>query len=680
MKSLLIILTMLAVSIQPYTESTTINTTTNLSGKVTDAATGEAIIFATVVLYKEGKLIKGVETNIDGNYQFIDIPSDTYSVEASYVGYTKTRIDGVLVKDGQTNQLDLKISEGVLAEEICITEYRVPHIKMDNTTSGSTVTAADIRSLPTKDVNAITSTPTGAYDSNVQMRSRRGKDTQYYIDGVRISPPPATILDHHEKEYRTSESYSEIVENHFVSPRQEALSTFSIDVDRAAYSNVRRYIDMGRKPPIDAVRIEEMINYFDYDYSGPTGADPFAIHKSLVSCPWNDDHHIMHIALQGKRIDKDQLPATNLVFLIDVSGSMNSQNKLPLVKSSLKMLLDELREDDKVAIVVYAGAAGVVLPSTPVKDRKTIITAIEQLRSGGSTAGGAGIKLAYKMAKENYIDKGNNRVILATDGDFNVGTSSEEGLEKLIEKERKSGVFLSVLGFGMGNYKDSKMQILADKGNGNHGYIDNMQEARKLLVSEFAGTLYTIAKDVKIQVEFNPAYVSAYRLIGYENRMLQKEDFNNDKIDAGELGSGHTVTALYEIVPVGSDSPYIGQVDDLKYQKKEKIVGTENGELATIKLRYKKPDGDKSKKIVDTIKPSETDISQSAEHVRFAVSVAHFGLALRESEYLETYSIVDAISLAERSQSYDPEGYRAECIRLMKAAQHLDGKLLADRD
>jgi Ca-activated chloride channel family protein len=348
---------------------------------------------------------------------------------------------------------------------------------------------------------------------------------------------------------QNTESYKGIKENDFTSVKSSPLSTFSTDVDAASYSNVRRFINNGQLPPADAVRVEEMINYFNYNIAGPVNNDPVAIHTELSSAPWNTKHRLLRIALKAKTIATDQLPASNLVFLIDVSGSMSGANRLPLVKSSLKMLVDQLRPQDKVALVVYAGAAGVVLPSTAGNKKETIKNAIDNLEAGGSTAGGAGIKLAYRIATENLMKKGNNRIILATDGDFNVGASSDDDMENLIEKERESGIFLSVLGYGMGNYKDSKMETLADKGNGNYAYIDNITEARKTLVSEFGGTLFTVAKDVKLQVEFNPAKVQAYRLLGYENRLLNKEDFNDDKKDAGDMGSGHTVTAFTKLYP-----------------------------------------------------------------------------------------------------------------------------------
>lgn len=693
MKSLIIALVSTLVLGTSLSLSTKSNT--SLQGKVTDAKSNEPILFGTVALMKDGNIIKGVETDINGNYYFSDINPGTYDVEASYVGYTPARQTGVIIKADKSNRLNLQISEGVLAEEICITEYRAPLVEFDNTTTGGIVTSEDIKSMPAKSVNSIASTSAGIAarngSSDISVRGSRKKQAIHYIDGVKLSYDNSSSakdhrdfeLGYHENEavnHNPNESYSSIVENKFVNPTDEALSTFSIDVDRAGYSNVRRYIGNGQMPPQDAIRIEEMVNYFDYDYEGPTSNVPFAIHSSLVECPWNKKHQIMHVALQGKDIEKNKLPLSNFVFLIDVSGSMNSANKLPLVKTSMKMLLQEMRPKDKVSIVVYAGAAGLVLEPTSASEPQKILDAIDHLKSGGSTAGGAGIELAYKTAKSNFIKGGNNRVVLATDGDFNVGTSSDMGLEDLIEKERKSGVFLSVLGYGMGNYKDSKMQILADKGNGNHAYIDNIQEARKIFVSEFAGTLFTIAKDVKIQVEFNPAYVQSYRLIGYENRMLQKEDFNNDKIDAGELGAGHTVTALYEIIPVGVESSFAGAVDDLKYQANDKKAYNGSKELATIKLRYKEPDGDKSKKLVQEIGPDAMSVKNAPEHVRFAISVAQFGLSIRKSDYINTFEMNDLIELAESSKSHDPEGYKAECVRLMKSAQLMDSELMAGKE
>jgi len=472
-------------------------------------------------------------------------------------------------------------------------------------------------------------------------------------------------------EQQNTEEYANMKETGFKRASDHPLSTFSIDVDAASYSNVRRFIMNGQLPPKDAVRVEEMINYFDYNWSTPNSGDAFAIHTDMMKTPWNDQHYLAQIAIKGKEIDTENLPASNLVFLIDVSGSMNQQNKLPLLKSSMKMLVNQLRSIDKVAIVVYAGAAGLVLPSMPGNEKQIIFEALDKLQAGGSTAGGAGIQLAYQTAKSNFVLGGNNRIILATDGDFNVGESSNEAMENLITEKRKEGVFLTVLGFGMGNYKDSKMEILADKGNGNYAYIDNLTEAHKVLVSEFGGTLYTIAKDVKIQVEFNPAYVKAYRLVGYENRRLQDEDFNNDKVDAGELGSGHTVIALYEIVPIGSTSSYPGSIDPLKYQNEKSVAsGVNNGEMFTVKFRYKKPNQEHSSIIVKTV-PEKLN-SQPGENLRWAAAVAGFGLLLSGSDYSNHLNYSQIQSLAVSARGTDLKGYRSEMIRLVELASQLE--------
>jgi Ca-activated chloride channel homolog len=457
-----------------------------------------------------------------------------------------------------------------------------------------------------------------------------------------------------------TESYNTIHENIFHDAFKNPLSTFSIDVDAASYSNMRRYINNGQRPPKDAVRIEEMVNYFDYDYEQPNGDHPFSIYTEIASAPWNAKHKLVHIGLQGKKIPTDNLPPSNLVFLMDVSGSMDEPNKLPLLVASFKLLVEQLREQDKVSIVVYAGAAGLVLPPTSGSEKRKIIEALDQLQAGGSTAGGEGIRLAYSVAKENFKKDGNNRVILATDGDFNVGESSDAAMERLIEEKRKDGIFLTVLGYGMGNYKDSKMEILADKGNGNYAYIDNILEAQKVLVNEFGGTLFTIAKDVKLQIEFNPAKVKAYRLIGYENRMLKSEDFNNDKKDAGELGSGHTVTALYEIIPVGVESEFY-KIDDLKYQQSQIEKSAQNSnELMTVKFRYKKPDEDESKLIVHTLLDKQSE--NTSENFKWSASVAAYGMILRESEFINDFSIEKVLALAQNSKGVDKEGYRSEFI------------------
>jgi len=475
-----------------------------------------------------------------------------------------------------------------------------------------------------------------------------------------------------------TEGYDHIVENPFLKANDNPLSTFSIDVDAASYANVRRFINEGQLPPAGAVRIEELINYFKYNYPQSQNDDPFSINTEISNCPWNAQHKLVLIGLQGKKISTQNLPASNLVFLIDVSGSMDQPDKLPLVKSSLKLLVDQLRPQDKVALVVYAGSAGLVLPSTGGNEKIKIKDAIDALEAGGSTAGGEGIELAYKTAQSNFTKEGNNRVILCTDGDFNVGISSEDGLQRLIEKERQSGIFLSVLGFGTGNYQDSRMQLLADKGNGNHNYIDNISEAKRVFVNEFGGTLFTIAKDVKLQIEFNPENVQGYRLIGYENRLLNKEDFNDDKKDAGELGSGHTVTALYELIPTGIKDTMLKDVDALRYQKIKSLSKSSfNDEVMHIKLRYKKPDGDKSVLIEHPLKDENVAFNSASKNFRFAAAVVEFGMLLRNSEYKGNADFLSAKKTAQSALENDEEGYKKEFIQLVKSAASLKEKEIA---
>lgn len=469
------------------------------------------------------------------------------------------------------------------------------------------------------------------------------------------------------------EDYESFIENAFTSPRNEPLSTFSIDVDNASYTNVRRFLNNGQKVPKDAVRVEEMVNFFKYDYPQPKGNDPFSINTEYSDCPWNASHQLLKVGLQGKIIPTDDLAASNFVFLIDVSGSMSSQNKLPLLKESMKVLVNQLRDKDKVAMVVYAGAAGMVLPPTSGSEKQKIIAALDNLEAGGSTAGGAGIQLAYKTAQENFVKGGNNRVILATDGDFNVGASSNNDMEKLIEDKRKSGVFLTVLGYGIGNYKDSKMEILADKGNGNYAYIDNIQEANRFLGKEFKGSMFAIAKDVKIQIEFNPKHVQSYRLIGYENRKLRPEDFINDAIDAGELGSGHIVTALYEIIPQGVSSTFFTESTNLKYTETKNASPKFQDELATIKFRYKKPDGDKSTELVHVIANKAERLKSASDDMRFSAAVAWFGLRLRESKLISGTSFEDIRKLAKTGIGKDGDGYKAEFVRLVESAVNITG-------
>lgn len=579
---------------------------------------------------------RGTISNINGYYSIAINPGDQ-TLSFSFIGYTT--IDKPIT-DSDVMNVTMIPHEASL-EECVVTGYA--------TQRKACITGASI-SVPYKGKKEQYAQPSVEYDIAYDM------DVQ----------APA--------EFNT-ENYAAIHENGFKSVASAPLSTFSVDVDRASYTNVRRYLNNGQMPPMDAVRIEEMINYFDYNYPQPTNTDPFAVHTEMTTCPWNAENLIMKIGIKGREFDKKQLPASNLVFLIDVSGSMEDANKLPLLKSALGLLVNELRPTDRIAMVVYAGAAGLVLPSTPGNQKKTIMDALDRLQAGGSTAGGEGLKLAYEVARNNFVKGGNNRIILATDGDFNIGQSSNAEMERLVEKEREGGTAITVLGFGMGNYKDDRMEIIANKGNGNYSYIDNLQEAEKTLVKEFGGTLFTIAKDVKLQLEFNPAKVAAYRLIGYENRVLNNEDFNDDKKDAGEIGAGHTVTALYEIVPMGAPTAgkYQTQTDPLKYQAQPPYNNL-GGEWLTVKLRYKQPDGDTSKLLSHVVSGTPLAFDEASDDLRFAAGVACFGMMLRNSEHKGSLTWDNATTLATNAKGTDTDGYRAEMVRLMKTARQLDNK------
>jgi len=469
-------------------------------------------------------------------------------------------------------------------------------------------------------------------------------------------------------------AYDHIEENPFLEAKANPLSTFSIDVDTASYSNVRRFINEGALPPKDAVRVEELINYFTYDYPQPNDDKPFSVQADVAGCPWEASHRLVRIGLKGKEIAADKRGASNLVFLLDVSGSMMPPERLPLVKQAMRLLTEKLTENDRVAIVVYAGNSGLVLPSTTGDHKEQILDALENLQAGGSTNGAEGIQLAYSVAQKNFIKGGVNRVILATDGDFNVGVTSQGDLIRVIQEKAKDGVFLSVLGVGTDNLKDSTMQKLADKGNGNYAYLDSLDEARKVLVQQMNGTLVTIAKDVKIQVEFNPARVQSYRLIGYEKRILRKEDFNNDKIDAGEIGAGHTVTALYEVVPAGAavdPAASVPPVDRLKYGSGEATPASASSELMTVKLRYKKPDGDKSELLERVVTDSDAGFAKASPDLKFAAAVAEFGMLLRDSEHKGKASLGAVIEWAQEGKGADPHGYRQGFIDLVRKAQTL---------
>lgn len=614
-------------------------TTSILKGTVRSKTDKEIIPGAVIELrQKVGEPIKRVMTDVNGNFELKGINPGTYHLKVNMIGFKTKEFSEVKLEEGKTKSLIIELEPNA-------TEFKSIELKAPQKKTYKKSEAEESISL-----------------------------NQFFDNGVRSRAPNSINA---VSESFNTEQYDHMPENDFHATTDSPLSTFSIDVDPASYANVRRFINSGNLPPVDAVRIEEMINYFSYDYPEPKNNEPFSIITEHSTCPWNKDHQLVSIALQAKKIPMSQLPPSNLVFLLDVSGSMNSEDKLPLLKKSIGLLTNQLRSTDKVAIVVYAGNAGLVLPSTSGNDKATILQALDQLSAGGSTAGGAGIQLAYKIALENFIPNGNNRVILATDGDFNVGVSSDGELVRIIEEKRTTGIFLTVLGFGTGNLKDSRMEKLADKGNGNYAYIDNIMEANKVLVKEAGGTLFTLAKDVKLQIEFNPQYVKAYKLIGYENRILQHRDFNDDKKDAGDLGSGHTVTALYEIVPAGSDDEF-SKVDPLKYQPTQK-VNTSNDEMLTVKFRYKDPQSETSKLITRVLAAKKiSSLDNASMNLRFAAAVAGFGLILRDSEHKGNADFKMVTSLARSAKGTDHSGDRAAFIQMVETAallkENLSGK------
>lgn len=600
-----------------------------IKGKITDSSTGEIIPFASISLLQKDSIISTASSDFAGKYSFKNLVAGQYHIKTTFVGYELAEIKNITANANKITIVNIKLAAtAVSLEEFQIVSYEAPLISKDEV-------------------------------SKISVNSIKRNKRKY-----RTAPKG---MEYRQPNFNT-EGYAYNPENSFKNVKSTPLSTFSIDVDAASYSNMRRFINNGQNPPIDAVRVEEMINYFNYDYPEPTGEDPFSITTEMSDCPWNNDHKLIHIGLQGEKIQTSKLPPSNLVFLLDVSGSMSSPNKLPLLKKSFGLLIQNLTSNDRVSIVVYAGAAGLVLAPTPGNEKEKIMTALNNLNAGGSTAGGQGIKLAYKVAMQNFKKEGNNRVILATDGDFNVGASSDGEMTRLIEEKRKSGVFLTCLGFGMGNYKDSKMETLADKGNGNYAYIDNILEAKKVLVTEMGGTMHTIAKDVKLQLEFNPNKISSYKLIGYENRLLNDEDFNDDTKDAGELGSGHTVTALYEVVLKGS-SKGTPSVDPLRYQKNKPVKTSSSEELLTVKFRYKKPKESKSKLIVKHLNDNSVSLKNASENFKFSAAVAEFGLLLRNSKDKAQASYQKVLSLAKSSKGLDNNGYRAEFIRLVEMSE-----------
>lgn len=600
-----------------------------VSGRVTDAGTGDPLTGARVFISGQTTSVLSGE---GGEYSFI-LPGDGWDgreveVRAELAGYQS--VARTVRLSGATTRVDLALAPGgdrVMEEAVLRAQYAYP--------------APAPPGRPQAVRQAV-----GIDAARRVSEAARGS----------VSPRPRPPFN--------TESYAHIEESGFLGVEDNPLSTFAIDVDRGSYSNMRRFIDRGMRPPIDAIRIEELVNYFTYDYPSPRGSHPLSITTEVGRAPWQPEHRLLRIGIQGRDIAAAELPASNLVFLIDVSGSMQPSDKLPLLKSSLRLLVAQMRPADRVAIVVYAGHAGLALPPTSGENRSEILFAIDRLEAGGSTAGGAGLRLAYEVAREHFSREGNNRVILASDGDFNVGPSSDAEMIRLIEKERESGVFLSVLGFGTGNLQDSKMEQLANHGNGSYAYIDSEREAAKVLVSEFAGTLFTIAGDVKLQVEFNPREVQAYRLIGYENRALRAEDFADDRKDAGELGAGHTVMALYEIVPAGIDGPDVADTPPLRYRGRADVTGrAASGELGFVQLRYRRPDDSKSVLLQQAFVDRGGDGSGD---MRFAASVAAFGMLLRESEHVGDFSLGDVLELARGSLGDDEEGYRREFIRLVR--------------
>ncbi|MDP8229173.1 MAG: von Willebrand factor type A domain-containing protein, partial [Candidatus Electryoneaceae bacterium] len=631
----------------------------HLFGRITDSQTNAPITDAVIkLLDTQYRAI----TDADGYYLILNAPPDTFTVEISFDDYHTIKVVGIAISVNQTITFDYALTPSELPIETVTIQY-----------GGTEDYNAEGVFHSKGRIIGGTGTTTSGMRIQRQTLGVSGSSAPGSINDMALRPPnlPPPEGGMPPFERLNTEDYNRIYENDFRRVVQYPLSTFSIDVDAASYSNCRRFIVGGSLPPPDAVRIEEFINYFNYDYPHPDNEHPFSITTEMSVCPWNEQNRLVHIGLQGRNVDAENIPPSNLVFLIDVSGSMQAENKLPLLKSAFRLLIEQLRPQDRVSLVVYASGTRVVLPPTSGDNAETILNAIDLLGARGSTAGSAGIQLAYKVAQQGFIEEGNNRVILATDGDFNVGPSSDAELTRLIESKRNNGIFLTVLGFGMGNYKDAKMEQLADKGNGNYAYIDNMMEAKKVLVTEMSGTLLTIAKDVKIQIEFNPAKVQAYRLVGYENRLLRDEEFNDDTRDAGEMGAGHTVTALYEIIPVGVEIDLPG-VDSLRYQQTRispDAVGSDD--VMTVKLRYKRPDEDTSRLLTMPLADDDLALRRTSDNFRFSAAVAELGMLLRDSRFKGNASYEQLLVLARESKGEDDNGYRAEFIRLVEMAQLL---------
>lgn len=662
MKTLYTLLLMMIIALRSVAQ------TGEIAGTVLDEKK-QPIIGAVIQLTRGGISKGGAVTDYDGKYLIKPLDPGSYTLVANSIGYIKVTVNDIVVDRGRIEQNINMTPASNQLQEVRI-GWKKPLI---NKQSGVTLQSQEIKRLPTTQVSDMASLSPGVYQQQrgrgIPIGGARKTGTLYIIDGVQVQNIGGESQGL-QMPQNTSE-YKKVAENDFRNVAANPLSTMSVDVDRAAYANVRRFIIEGNRPPVDAVRIEEMVNYFNYEYAQPGGTDPITISGELTECPWNEGHLLLRVGIQAIKPDTKDLPAGNFVFLIDVSGSMNSYDKLPLLLDGMRMLVEKMRPVDKVSIVTYAGAAGLVLPPTPGNKKEEILAALNRLSAGGSTAGGAGIMLAYKTAEEHFIKGGNNRVILATDGDFNVGVSNDNELEALITKKRETGVYLTCLGFGNDNYKDAKLEMLADKGNGNYHYIDNIKEAQKSLVEEFGGTMFTVAKDVKAQIEFNPAKVQGYRVLGYENRMLNTEDFKDDKKDAGDMGAGHTVTILYEIIPSGTACADMRKVNKLKYAKTAlTLTGTNTDELATIKFRYKKPDGNRSTEMEYVIKNTTTEWKEATDNTRFAASVALFGMLTRESKYAGDATYADAIAMAQQCDLNNDS--RTEFLSLVKAMKAIN--------
>jgi Ca-activated chloride channel homolog len=607
----------------------------NLGGVVSNEK-GEPLSGAGIECFFKTQMAGSAESDANGNYLIKGLAPGKYRIEAKLEGYEPWEKNNVSIASGKTKTVNIKL-KAIIIEEI-VTENPV-----------------------------LTTTQMNHQSANASMPAMELKAMQ---GGMAYCPPPGSYSTLLPPDWNT-EDYNAITPNIFHSPLVEPLSTFSIDVDTATYSNVRRMLNQNMLPAPNTIRTEEIVNYFDYDYPEPHGEHPFSVYTEFGVCPWNQKRDLIHIGIQGKRLDMCAASASNLVFLLDVSGSMDEPNKLPLVKQAMSLLVENMRPKDRISIVTYSDVITHALPSASGEDKGKIFDAINALQAGGSTAGGAAIQMAYNIAAQNFIKSGNNRIILCTDGDFNIGASSDAEMTKLVEDNRKNGVFLTVLGFGMGNYKDNRLELLADKGNGNYAYIDDISEAKKVLVNEMGGTLFTIAKDVKIQVEFNPAHVKAYRLIGYENRLLNAEDFKDDTKDAGELGAGASVTAIYEIIPMNSKEEIPG-VDLLKYQSQ--IVNEEaqkSPELCTVKMRYKLPDGDKSIPLETPVYNKTLGMEDVSKTFLFSCAAVGYAMLLQNSEYKAALTWDMVRQLATENMGDDKDGYRRDFLKMITKAETL---------